>query len=170
MKRTMAGFFTIVLILALCSYIIMQFYMPYFKCVVKKTESVYKQYKAAQDTLTLTAKLKKMRSDIDKIDSILRYQTDRESEVKNNITDALYQFADSSSLKTSKVEIGEKAVVGRRNETSISVSATGDYSSFGRFIESIENYPKSTRIRQVVLKKSDKKEIEGIVDFIYMEP
>jgi hypothetical protein len=39
----------------------------------------------------------------------------------------------------------------------------------GSFVELIENYPRSTRIRQIVLKGIEKKNIEGFVDFVLME-
>ena len=67
------------------------------------------------------------------------------------------------------MEVGEKLTLNNRYETSISISGTGSYCSVGKFIESIENYPKSTRVRQLVLKGTGKKDIESQVDFILME-
>lgn len=169
MRKNITGFFFIVTVFLLSIYLVLNVHFPYCISIVKKTGSMYEQHKVANDTGSISAALSKKKDDISRIDSLLQFQILRESEVKTGIVEALYLFADSARLKASKVEIGEKLSINNRYETSVSINGTGSYSSIGKFIENIENYPKSTRVRQVVLKSDGKKDIEAIVDFILME-
>lgn len=170
MIKKVTGFSLLLLVLILSIYAALNYQLPYFKIVLNKAKAVYEQYRVTQDTVSMAVELKEVKYEIRRIDSLLQFQIHRESEVKSSLVEALYIFADSNGLKTSKVEVGERLAVDNRYETSISINGTADrYSSFGKFIESIENYPRSTRIRQIVLKSSLNKGIEGFIDFVFME-
>lgn len=148
---------------------VLKVHIPYFTSTAEKIKNSSEQCRVAKDTGSISDELTRKKSDIARIDSLLQLQILRESEVKTGIIEALYQFADSSRLRASKVEVGEKLTLNNRQETSVSINGTGSFSSIGKFIESIENYPKSTRVRQLVLKGTGKKDIESQVDFILME-
>ncbi len=169
MKNYINGFSFIAFVFVLSIYMVLNIHIPYCTDITKKIKSISEQYRVAQDTGSISKELTKKKHDIARIDSLLQLQMLRESEVKNGFIEALYLFADSAQLKTSKVEVGEKLSINNRNETSISINGTGSYLSIGKFIENIENYPKSTRVRQVVLKSSGKKDIDALVDFVLME-
>jgi hypothetical protein len=64
------------------------------------------------------------------------------------------------------VEVGEKIAVRNRHETGTGIYGTGSYTSAGKYIEQIENYPKSTRVRQVVIKGTEKNDVNLFVDFV----
>jgi len=169
MKKYLTGFFFIFAVFFLCIYVILKVHIPYFFVITEKIKNSSEQYRVAKDTVSILNELAGKKNDIARIDSLLQLQILRESEIKSGIIEALYQFADSSRLKTSKVEVGEKLTLNKRHETSISINGSGTYASIGKFIENIENYPKSTRVRQLVLKGTGKKDIEVSVDFLLME-
>jgi Tfp pilus assembly protein PilO len=169
MKRSFYSFLIIGILFAAGAYVITSVHIPLFTSVYKKVQNVHEQYKVSRNSQNMVTELNRIQNEIHVIDSLIQIQISRESEIKTGIVEALYIFADSSQMKPSKVEIGEKVAAGSRNETGISVSGTGTYAAMGRFVESIENYPRSTRIRQIVLKSTEKKSIEGFVDFVLME-
>lgn len=148
---------------------VINIHFPYCISVAEKVKGIFEQHRVAEDTVSITTELSKKKHDIRRLDSLLQIQIQRESEVKNGIVEALYIFSDSARLKTAKVEVGARVAANNRHETSISVSGTGSYSSIGKFVENIENYQKSTRVRQLVLNGTPKKDIEALVDFVLME-
>ncbi len=169
MNKYLTGFFFVFAVFFLSIYMVLKVHIPYFIILTEKIKITSEQYRVAKDTVSISNELARKKNDIARIDSLLHFQILRESEVKSGIIEALYQFADSSRLKASKVEVGEKLTLNNRHETSISINGTGSYSSIGKFIEHIENYPKSTRVRQLVLKGNGKNDIEALVDFVLME-
>jgi Tfp pilus assembly protein PilO len=169
MKKYLNGFLFVFTVLFFSIYMVLKVHIPYFTSTAEKIKNSSEQCRVAKDTGSISDELTRKKSDIARIDSLLQLQILRESEVKTGIIEALYQFADSSRLRASKVEVGEKLTLNNRQETSVSINGTGSFSSIGKFIESIENYPKSTRVRQLVLKGTGKKDIESQVDFILME-
>ena len=169
MKKSIYSFFPVFILLIAGGYLISFVHVPYFSAVYNKILNVHEQYTVSKNSRNIELEMKKVQNDIQIIDSLIQIQINRESEIKTGIVEALYTFADSSHLKTSKVEIGEKLNVNGRKETGISVSGTGNFTSIGRFVEKIENYPRSTRIRQLVLKGTEKKSIDGFLDFVLME-
>jgi Tfp pilus assembly protein PilO len=169
MKKTFPNISIIILIFVAGIYLISSVHIPYCTNLHKKILNVYEQYTVSKNSQNIDKELEKVKQDIHVVDSLISVQISREREIKTGIVEALYTFADSSYLKPVKVEIGEKMLAGSRLETAISVSGTGNYASMGRFVELIENYPRSTRIRQIVLNGTEKKTVEGFIDFILME-
>lgn len=169
MKNILNGFLFVFTVLFFSIYMVLKVHIPYFTSTAEKIKTSSEQCRVAKDTGSISDELARKKNDIARIDSLLQLQILREAEVKSGIIEALYLFADSSRLKASKVEVGEKLTLNNRNETSISINGTGSYYSIGKFIENMENYPKSTRVRQLVLKSTGKKDIEALVDFVLME-
>jgi len=162
--------FTIIAILLITgSFLVSSIHLPYFLKIYRKSMETCEQYKVSKNSQKTEIEMEKVVYEIKITDSLIQIQNNRESEIKTSIVEALYLYADSANVKTSKVEIGENLYVEGRHETGISVSGTGNYASMGKFVQLIESYPKSTRVRQIVLKCSEVKNIDGFIDFVLIE-
>lgn len=157
------------LIIALCIVSVFFIHIPFGKTVYEKAKDLHYQYRMKKDAVNFPIKMSRIKNEITVLDSLFQTRLNTQDSIKVNFAEMIYSIADSAGFKTSKVEIGEKLPVLNYQETSVCIRGNGSYTETGKLVELIENSNKSTRIREIVLREGEKKELETFVEFVIVE-
>ena len=107
--------------------------------------------------------------DINSLDSLSLMIEKRNNTDQKNFVEALYSYADSAGIKTSKIEIGAPLQVENHKEVSVAVSGEGSYQSIGKFTELIENASQPVCVRNMVIKGAEERVLKVSMDFVVIE-
>ena len=110
-----------------------------------------------------------IKKDINSLDSLFLILEQRNNSDQKKIVEALYSYADSAGLKTSKIEIGTPLQIENRKEVSVAVSGEGSYQSIGKFTELIENASQPVCVRNMVIKGAEQRVLKVSMDFVVIE-
>lgn len=141
---------------------------PYTQRLVKEGMRLRDFWKFKQNEHSFLVRKAKLQQDIQLIDSLIKIQEHKNWSDDKSVLSALYQYADTAELKTSKVQIGERIKKNDHFETAVMVRGVGGYSSIGHFCEAVENMPVSIRMRNITLSSADRGKIEVVFDFVVL--
>ena len=152
------------LLLVLLAYV----HMPYAENLLRRGGELYGFWGIASRTAELNARNKVVQKENLLLDSLMKTY-DRNMRIDDNsIATTLYSRADSSGLKTSKIEIGEKTVTGGNREIPVSIQGYGSYAAVGKFCEAVENLPVPARIRLVSAEGTGRGNVKTVIDFVLL--
>lgn len=154
------------LVLAVCIYLI---HIPLLVEGIKDFKSYQNDRMVRKSSQQFPSQLKTLKHEMHLLDSTISFRSSQNHNEQKSIIEALYTYADSSGLKTDKVEIGASVSVHNQNEIPVSIQAAGVYESIGRFIERIENARQAVRIRQIVINQTESTNLSLSLDFVIIE-
>jgi Tfp pilus assembly protein PilO len=155
----------IIIAMILC---IVSIHGPYTHRLVNEGMRLREYWEFKQNEHSFLKRKTKIQQDIQLIDSLIKIQEHKNWSDDKSVLSALYQYADTAELKTSKVQIGERIKKNDHFETAVMVRGVGGYSSIGHFCEAIENMSVPIRIRNITLGSADGGKIEAVFDFVVL--
>lgn len=159
----------VVIIIAVLIAIVYSVHVQLTVAAVKKTSEVLYNQKLLSHASEYSGQIKSIKKDINSLDSLLLTLKNRNNNDQKNIVEALYSYADSTGLKTSKIEIGTPLQVENHKEVSVAITGEGSYQSIGKFTELIENASQPVCIRNMVIKGAEERVLKVSMDFVVIE-
>ncbi len=136
---------------------------------IRKISQVLYNQKVLSHASEYSGQIKSIKKDIKSLDSLVLIIEKRNNSDQKNFVEALYSYADSAGIKTSKIEIGAPLQVENRKEISVAVSGEGSYQSIGKFTELIENASQPVCVRNMVIKGAEESVLKVSMDFVVIE-
>lgn len=158
----------VVFLLLLC--VIYMVHVPLTADLWKEGRLLLERYALIKRADTFPSQIAEIQGQAKILDSLVWGWSGREVAAGTNIASLLYALADSSSIKTAKIEMGSPVRVGDADEVPVMIKGNGPYSSIGRFVASIENTDIPTRVRQLVLKNGGDGTADMHLEFVVVTP
>ncbi|MBD3390621.1 MAG: hypothetical protein GF410_01260 [Chitinivibrionales bacterium] len=121
-----------------------------------------------QSADALEGRIKAARARALRLDSMAAAYDRRAMHNEAGMVGALYALADSAGCSAAKVEICEPVGAGKATEVPVLFTGQGTYASIGKMVAGVESMPQATRVRQLVIRKSDggKQGRNGLADVV----
>jgi Tfp pilus assembly protein PilO len=141
-------------------------HVPYAAKVAVNGGKLYGFWAIEKRTVALKSRKVEMHEKNRQLDSLITMHEHTMHTDENSIAAALYEQAEKSGMRTSKIEVGEKTAVDDRFETPVIIRGSGTYAEVGRFCEAVENLPAPVRVRLVSASGAGKGTIRAFIDFV----
>lgn len=147
---------------------IVQVEIPYAGKLVRQASGLYGFWALKERAKEVAKQKTEIQYEIRQLDKLIKIYESRVRTDEGAAAAMLYERADSTGIKNTKVTIGEKVADKEYNETSVTVRGSGSYIAIGRFTAALENLPTPVRIRQVTATSVKGDGIEFIIDFVLL--
>jgi hypothetical protein len=142
--------------------------VPYAEKVIRHGAGLYGFWNVTERTADCAQRKTVVHKENRLLDSIIKIHERNVYTDENSVAATLYERADSSGIKTSKIEIGEKQMVDGRFQAPVSVQGIGAYAALGNFCEAVENLPAPARLRLVSAETAGNGAVKMFVDFVLL--
>lgn len=156
------------IIIALILMALVQAEVPYAEKLLQRGRGLYGFWALKERTVDVTLKKKKVQHEIRQLDSLIHIYETRVKTDEGAAAAMLYERADSTGIKNTRVTIGEKVAGKEYDETTVTVRGNGTYTAIGKFTAALENLPTPVRVRQITATAVKGDQIEAIIDFVLL--
>ncbi len=156
-------------LLLLYGVVVRRVHIPLGSAVVTESRELARHFEKKRDASSFPLLERRYREEIALLDSVIERIEQRDRTAGGMLVDELHGDADSAGFRVEKIEAGMPRQVGGFIETGHTIEGMGDYRAVGSFIERIENSDRSTRIRQVIVRSGERRDLSLFVDVVQRE-